>query len=166
MRFIRLIVRRVVRGLGHLDFSILSLNGDSKVPIFLSLSAEDRGGSPEEKKETKKLGHRQLNAHEQKKQPQTRKDGREKHRYESVHHQRRRRRQQEQQKQRKKRRRWRRKEEKKRDRRANIFSRVNFLAVIDPTKLNEQLRQIQEKIPKHLWTKRPGNSSCPILKRL
>ena len=38
MRFIRLIVRRVVRGLGHLDFSILSLNGDSKVPIFLFLS--------------------------------------------------------------------------------------------------------------------------------
>ena len=35
MRFIRLIVRRVVRGLGHLDFSILSLNGDSIVPIFL-----------------------------------------------------------------------------------------------------------------------------------
>ena len=40
------------------------------------------------------------------------------------------------------------KKKKKRDRRANIFSRVNFLAVIDPTKLNEQLRQIQEKIPK------------------
>jgi hypothetical protein len=38
VRFIRLIVRRVVRGLGHLDFSILSLNGDSKVPIFLFLS--------------------------------------------------------------------------------------------------------------------------------
>ena len=31
-------MRRVVRGLGHLDFSILSLNGDSKVPIFLFLS--------------------------------------------------------------------------------------------------------------------------------
>ena len=47
MRFIRLIVRRVVRGLGHLDFSILSLNGDSKVPIFLFLSvpfSKDKGG--------------------------------------------------------------------------------------------------------------------------
>lgn len=44
MRFIRLIVRRVVRGLGHLDFSILSLNGDSKVPIFLFLSVPFSGG--------------------------------------------------------------------------------------------------------------------------
>lgn len=55
MRFIRLIVRRVVRGLGHLDFSILSLNGDSKVPIFLSLFAEDRGGVLEEKKRNQKI---------------------------------------------------------------------------------------------------------------
>ena len=45
MRFIRLIVRRVVRGLGHLDFSILSLNGDSKVPIFPFLSVPfSKGG--------------------------------------------------------------------------------------------------------------------------
>jgi len=45
----------VVRGLGHLDFSILSLNGDSKVPIFLSLFAEDRGGVLEEKKRNQKI---------------------------------------------------------------------------------------------------------------
>ena len=81
MRFIRLIVRRVVRGLGHLDFSsILSLNGDSKVPIFLFsflslfLSVTNGGGVPyialrTAKRNQKILGHRQLNTHEQKKQP-------------------------------------------------------------------------------------------------
>ena len=54
MRFIRLIVRRVVRGLGHLDFSsILSLNGDSKVPIFLFLSAEEESWTEEKKKKPK-----------------------------------------------------------------------------------------------------------------
>jgi len=45
----------VVRGLGHLDFSILSLNGDSKVPIFLfSLFLSPRRRSVE----SKKLGYR------------------------------------------------------------------------------------------------------------
>ena len=161
MRFIRLIVRRVVRGLGHLDFSILSLNGDSKVPIFLFLSVPF---SKEEECRKQKIRVQKLNTQEKKSSRTTRKDGREKHRYESVHHQRRRRRQQEQQKQRKKRRRWRRKEEKKRDRRANIFSRVNFLAVIDPTKLNEQLRQIQEKIPKQFVDEETGKFKLPDFK--
>ena len=46
-------MRRVVRGLGHLDFSILSLNGDSKVPIFLFLSAEEESWKEEKKKKPK-----------------------------------------------------------------------------------------------------------------
>ena len=56
------------------------------------------------------------------------------------------------------------KKKKKRDRRANIFSRVNFLAVIDPTKLNEQLRQIQEKIPKQFVDKETGKFKLPDFK--
>ena len=65
MRFIRLIVRRVVRGLGHLDFSILSLNGDSKVPIFLFLSVPfSKKKKRRRSVESKKLGYRQLNTQE------------------------------------------------------------------------------------------------------
>ena len=56
------------------------------------------------------------------------------------------------------------KKKKKRDRRANIFSRVNFLAVIDPTKLNEQLRQIQEKIPKQFVDEETGKFKLPDFK--
>ena len=56
------------------------------------------------------------------------------------------------------------KKKKKCDRRPNIFSRVNFLAVIDPTKLNEQLRQIQEKIPKQFVDKETGKFKLPDFK--
>lgn len=70
MRFIRLIVRRVVRGLGHLDFSILSLNGDSKVPIFLFLSVPF---SKEEECRKQKIRVQKLNTQEQKKQPHDKK---------------------------------------------------------------------------------------------
>lgn len=77
MRFIRLIVRRVVRGLGHLDFSMLSsLNGDSsKVPIFFSLFLSVNQLTEEDcrQRKTKKLGHRQLNKNSGKKQPHDKK---------------------------------------------------------------------------------------------
>ena len=56
------------------------------------------------------------------------------------------------------------KKKKKRDRRANIFSRVNFLAVIDPTGLNEQLRQIQEKILKQFVDEETGKFKLPDFK--
>ena len=71
MRFIRLIVRRVVRGLGHLDFSILSLNGDSKVPIFLFLSVPF--SKKEEECRKQKIRVQKLNTQEQKKQPHDKK---------------------------------------------------------------------------------------------
>ena len=39
-----------------------------------------------------------------------------------------------------------------------------FLAVIDPTKLNEQLRQFQEKIPKQFVDKETGKFKLPDFK--
>jgi hypothetical protein len=73
VRFIRLIVRRVVRGLGHLDFSILSLNGDSKVPIFLFLSVPFSKKKKEEECRKQKIRVQKLNTQEQKKQPHDKK---------------------------------------------------------------------------------------------